>query len=123
MGALVKAARSGMPLGPDPGESSRRLEVVAHDDRFEPSLIEATAGEELLVTLTNAGREKHSIAFYSEAGGVPLADSAIGPTVDPGNSAMIAVTAPDAGEYVFVDEADPAGPLGAFFVRDEARRR
>lgn len=36
-------------------------------------------------------------------------------SLDPGTSATIALTAPDAGEYVFVDEAHP-GLNGALVV-------
>ena len=102
-----------------PSLTSRSFEVVVYDDHYDPMVLEATAGEELLITVTNKGREKHHIAFYPDEVGGDLPDAAIGPTVDPGTSATMVLTVPAAGEYHYIDEAVPDGPRGRLIVGEE----
>lgn len=96
--------------------ASRVLEVLVYDDHYEPMTLEATAGEELLITITNRGHEKHHLAFYPGETGSEVPDAAIGPTVDPGNSATMVLTVSAAGVYLYSDEAAADGPQGRLIV-------
>jgi plastocyanin len=102
---------------PEATEESE-VEIVAYDDRFEPNTIEAISGGELIVTLTNEGREKHSIRFYVTDGGQALDAGSIGPTVDPGSSATLVLSVPGPGEYVFLDDGDPGTMRGTLVVHE-----
>ncbi len=97
---------------------SVEVEIVVDDDRFEPDSIEASAGDELIVTLTNVGREKHNIAFYAEVGGLPIDESSIGPIVDSGKSATTLLVVPASGEFVFQDDEDPDRLRGTLIVTE-----
>ncbi len=116
-GALEASAADGGTVSSGSAPSVE-VEIVAYDDRFEPGLIEASVGDELVITLTNEGRDKHNIAFYTEAGGPPLDENSVGPIVDPGKTATTLLTAPAAGEYVFLDDEAPDRLRGTLIVRE-----
>ncbi|MGH2735463.1 MAG: cupredoxin domain-containing protein [Actinomycetota bacterium] len=85
------------------GGGGTTLELSAVDNNFEPTELSAAAGEEVTVEVTNDGSNPHT--FSSEDGGF---DSG---TVDPGSSASVSFTMPDA-ETEFVCNVHGAAMSG-----------
>ena len=102
------------------GDDARRvtIEIVAFDDRLEPAAFEVSAGDELIVTVRNEGREKHSISFYESLDGPPLDEAAVGPVIEPGQTATMLMVTPGAGTYIFVDDDDPERLVGSLVVTE-----
>ncbi len=92
-------------------------QVVATDNKFDKKTLNAKAGEELSVTLTNNGKAKHNIHFLDKKGGATLVDGAQGKIIDGGQSDTISFTVADAGTYYFVCDLHPTEMFGDLVVQ------
>ena len=99
---------------PAPGAT---ITVEAVDSAFDVKTIEAPANSTFKVTLNNTGELPHDIAFYDKEGGSPLAESAVSPIIQGGETATITFTTPGAGTYFFVCLVHPQEMTGSFVVR------
>jgi len=86
-------------------------QVVATDNKYDKKTLNATAGQELSVTLTNNGKAKHNIHFLDKKGGATLVDGAQGKIIDGGQTDTLTFTVADAGTYYFQCDLHPNGDV------------
>lgn len=115
----VMTIEEGAPLpGEDPEPGGGGTEVIATDNEFSVDTIEAAAGSEVTLALTNDGIAPHNIHFYTEQGGESLGDDAQTAILDGGTSETITFTAPaEPGTYFFVCDVHPTEMTGDFIVQ------
>jgi plastocyanin len=103
LGALTVAAGcGGGDETPPPTGTSRSLDIVADEYKFTPSLITASPGEVLTITLKNNGKMEHSLKFD-----LPGGEKGIEPNIAPSETGHLTITAPSkAGSYKFYSPAD-----------------
>jgi nitrite reductase (NO-forming) len=92
-------------------------EIVLEDLRFTPNRLDATAGETLLVRLTNQGLERHDLNFPS--GHMPGLEG-VEAILAPGESRTIRLRFDKPGTHTFLCSLPghaAAGMTGAVFVR------
>ena len=106
---------------PPPGES-RSLEITAEEYKFVPSLITASPGEKLTITLKNNGKMEHSLKFD-----LPGAEQGLERNIAPGQTGHLTITAPSkVGSYKFyspVDDDRNKGLLGQLDVHTGTTKR
>lgn len=106
-GALAVAAASAGPA------AAHSLEVKGKEFAFEPSRIEATAGETVEITFENVGQLSHNLtipAFEAKSG-----------TIQAGNTATLEITPKEPGTYKIkcsVPGHAPAGMTGKLVVEE-----
>jgi plastocyanin/heme-degrading monooxygenase HmoA len=104
----------GGPGGPPAGGA---VTVVATDNAFDHTKLEAKAGEEFTVTLKNDGRAQHTLTFLTAQGGTALADGADTGLVPSGESQTISFTVAEPGEYFYFCLVHPTEMTGTFVVQ------
>jgi plastocyanin len=92
-------------------------QVVATDNKFDKKTLNAAAGQEFRVTLTNKGKAKHNIHFLDKKGGKTLTDGAQGKIIDGGQTDTISFTVANAGTYYFQCDLHPSEMFGDFVVQ------
>jgi plastocyanin len=114
--AVVAACTGGgdetEPAGTDGGTTggtatveNGAVDVSADNLAFDVSTIEAPAGEEFTITLTNNEAQPHNISIYTEENGEEIA---VGDVITgPDATADTVVPALDPGEYYFVCDVHP----------------
>ena len=91
--------------------------VVANNNKFDKSALEATAGQELSVTFQNKDKVKHNLHFYDKKNGVVLAQGASGEIIDGGKSETIKFTPPGPGTFYFQCDLHPDQMNGKLTVK------
>lgn len=92
-------------------------QVIATDNKFDKKTLNAKAGEEFSVTLTNNGKAKHNIHFLDKKGGKTLVDGAQGKIIDGGQTDTISFTVAEPGTYYFLCDLHPTEMFGDFVVQ------
>lgn len=92
------------------------VEVVATDFAFAPTALTATAGEAVIITLTNRGAAPHTMTVYEDAAYATAVAGADTERVAGGASGGITVTFADAKTYFFRCEVHPAQMEGTIVV-------
>jgi plastocyanin len=100
-----------------PAGSATAITVEAVDSAFDVKTIEAPANSTFKVTLNNTGELPHDISFFDKEGGAPLAESAVSPIIQGGETATITFTTPGPGTYFFVCLVHPKEMSGSFVVK------
>ncbi|MGE5596516.1 MAG: cupredoxin domain-containing protein [Hyphomicrobiales bacterium] len=91
--------------------------VNATDNKFDKASLEATAGQELTVTLNNKGKVPHNIHFYDKKGGDTLADGAEGAILQGGKTETLKFTPPQPGQYYYQCDLHPDQMNGTLTVK------
>lgn len=88
---------------PDPGRtaavSGGVVEVSSDNLAFDVDVIEAPAGEDFTIRLTNLENIPHNLSVYTERGGTLIA---LGAVITQDQTDEIEIPALEAGEYFFV---------------------
>jgi plastocyanin len=108
---VIAACSSGGDGGSDcPGTGTATVTdgavaICSDNLEFDADTIEAPAGEEFTITLTNAESQPHNVAIYTEEGGeeIVIGDVITGPDA----TTQIVVPALDAGTYYFRCDIHP----------------
>lgn len=100
-----------------PAGSATAITVEAVDSAFDVKTITAPANSTFKVTLNNTGELPHDISFFDKEGGAPLAESAVSPIIQGGETATITFTTPGPGTYFFVCLVHPKEMTGTFVVK------
>jgi plastocyanin len=98
-----------------PGTAS----VVATDNRFSKTAVEAEAGKEFTVNFKNSGKVPHNIHFYDKKGGQTLASGSgsSDQIVKGGETETLKFTVPAAGSYYFQCDFHPDQMNGTLTVK------
>lgn len=99
-----------------PAGSVTAITVEAFDSAFDVKTINAPANSTFKVTLNNTGELPHDIAFFDMEGGAPLAEKAVSPIIQGGQTTTITFTTPGPGTYFFVCLVHPKEMTGSFVV-------
>lgn len=96
--------------------------VVATDNRFNVTSLEAPPETDVTFTVRNDGRSPHNLAFYTDSSAsTPLVDpDSIGDLLRAGDTAEVAFTTPAAGSYFFQCDFHPTEMRGTFEVKEGA---
>ena len=98
-----------------PGGEARSLEITAEEYKFTPSMITASPGERLTITLKNNGKMAHSIKFD-----LPGSDKGLEREIAAGQTGHLTFEAPSkVGAYKFycpVDDHREKGEEGQLEV-------
>lgn len=108
---LAVAANQGSRTATGPAE------IVLEDLRFTPNRLDATAGETLVVRLTNRGTHRHDLSF--PALHMPGLEG-VEAILSPGESRTISLRFDEPGTHTFICSLPghaAAGMTGAVFVR------
>jgi plastocyanin len=106
LAALALAACGGGAASSGGGGTALNVTVTATEFKYDPAVINATAGQTINLTLKNTGSVQHTFV---------LANANVKLTIDPGKSATQTFNAPAAaGTYTF--ECDIAGHKEAGMV-------
>ena len=113
-GAAAVVDSGGTPPAPAAG-----LKVVATDNKFDKTAIEAAAKTEVTVVFQNNGKVKHNLHFYDKQGGKTLAEGAGSDSafIDGGKSQTLTFGAPDAGKYYYQCDLHPTEMFGTLNVK------
>lgn len=107
-GAYASHAQTGTPRPASPSASpaatpverlvsvTDKVTIEMTDAGFNPSIIQATNGHDLTVTLVNTGSRRH--AFQIDKLNVDV-------SLEPGEQRTITITAPPLGDFAFVSNA------------------
>jgi plastocyanin len=79
--------------------------ICADDLVFDADTIEAPAGEEFTITLTNAESQPHNVSLYTEEGGEEIVTGEV--ITGPDATTQVVVPALDAGTYYFRCDVHP----------------
>jgi plastocyanin len=79
--------------------------ICADDLVFDADTIEAPAGEEFTITLTNAESQPHNVSIYTEEGGEEIVTGEV--ITGPDATTQVVVPALDAGTYYFRCDVHP----------------
>jgi plastocyanin/heme-degrading monooxygenase HmoA len=91
--------------------------VVATDNKFSVSSIEAPPATAITINFSNNGKIKHNLHFLTAKGGTTLAPGAEGAIIDGGQSEAVSFTTPAAGNYYFQCDLHPDQMSGTFTVK------
>jgi plastocyanin len=99
------AASGGTSGGATVTVENGNVDLSADDLEFSASVIEAPAGEEFTITLTNLESQPHNVAVLTEEGG----DEVVRGEVITGPDAETTITVPalEPGEYYFLCDVHP----------------
>lgn len=100
---------------PAPG-GAEAVTVVAADLSFTPSTFEATAGEEVTVTLENTGQLPHTLTVFSDVSYTTPVEGADTDTIAGGDTGEFTITFDEAGELFFRCEIHPTQMQGTITV-------
>lgn len=92
--------------------------VVATDNKFDKTTLDAKAAQPFVVDFQNKGRVKHNIQFFDKQGGKTLADGAGSDTVfvDGGKSETLTFTPPGPGKFYYQCDLHPTEMNGTLNV-------
>ncbi len=110
--AMTRRSATSNDTTPDPVEGARGLTVEAGDMYFTPDRIEITAGEQVNLTLDNAGQVFHDLA---------IEDLDVRLAADPGTTRTGSLQVDQPGEYRFICTVPghvAAGMHGTLNVQD-----
>lgn len=108
---LAVACGGGASTGGSGGGNALNVTITMTEFKFDPSTINATAGQTINVTMVNKGNIKHTFV---------IPDAKVTFSADPGQTVTKSFTAPAAGTYkIECDEAGhkEAGMVGTLVVK------
>lgn len=116
-GAAPAAGGGAAPAGGAAGAGA--VTVIATDNKFDKSEIDAPANTAFTVDFKNNGKVKHNLHFYDKQGGKTLADGAGSDSVfvDGGKGETLKFTTPGPGTYYFECDLHPDTMNGKFIVK------
>jgi plastocyanin len=117
-GAAPAAGGGAAPAGGG-AAGAGAVTVIATDNKFDKTEIDAPAATAFTVEFKNNGKVKHNLHFYDKQGGKTLADGAGSDStfVDGGKSETLKFTTPAAGTYYFECDLHPDQMNGKFVVK------
>jgi plastocyanin len=111
---------AGPPVDNGPGEPATGT-VIATDNRFNFTTLEAPPNTQVTFTLINQGRAPHNLAFYTNSSATQeLAPGSIGEIIRFQQTDQITFTTPGPGTYFFHCDLHPVEMRGTFVVREGA---
>ena len=95
------------------------LKIVATDNKFDKTTIDAVAKTDVTVDFQNNGKVKHNLHFYDKQGGKTLADGAGSDSVfiDGGKSETLTFNPPAAGKFYYQCDLHPTEMFGTLNVK------
>lgn len=107
-----------------PTAAPNPYQVIATDNKFNKTSLEAPPNTAVTFTFTNNGKTKHNLAFYQSSSNTTqagaLAPGSIGAFLDGGATEEVKFTTPGAGTYFFHCDIHPDQMNGQFVVREGA---
>lgn len=91
--------------------------IVATDNKFDKTQLEATAGQPFSIVFQNKGQVKHNLHFLDKQGGSDLAQGANGTIIDGGKSETLTFTLPGPGTFWFQCDLHPDQMNGHLVVK------
>lgn len=115
----ASAPAGGAATAPASGAGAAAVTVIATDNKFDKTQIDAPANTAFTVTFTNNGKVKHNLHFYDKQGGKTLADGAGSDSafIDGGKGETLNFTTPGPGTYYFECDLHPDTMNGKFVVK------
>ncbi len=94
------------------------ITVIATDNKFDKTTLDAKAGQALTVNFQNQGKAKHNIQFFDKQGGKTLAEGAGSDSVfvDGGKSETLTFTPPGPGTFYYQCDLHPTEMHGTLNV-------
>jgi plastocyanin len=117
---LFKSSEKAVAAGPTGPSAPLPGTVIATDNKFNVSTLEAPPNTDVTFTFTNNGKAKHNLHFFDKKDGNDLAPGASGDIIDGGKTVQISFKTPGAGSYYFHCDVHPDQMFGTFTVKDGA---